>query len=71
MMNNTLIHWLTGTRVFIYNRYGYIALCLNPFGQYWNIWLFSDELGIVYRGTCFHRDMWYCIYALIMTEGRK
>ena len=42
---------------------------LNPWGNYWNIWLFSDELGIIYRGTCFHRDMWYCIHALVMSEG--
>ena len=58
------------TEVVIYNRYGHITLVLNPWGKYWNIWLISDNLGCVYRGTCFHRDMWYCIHALIMTEGR-
>lgn len=70
-MNNALIHWPFGTIVFIYNRYGHIAMRLNPWGNYWNIWLFSDESGIVYRGICFHRDMWYCIHALVMIEGRK
>ena len=69
MKNNSIIEYRT--EVCIYNRYGVICMVLNPWGRYWNIWLISDEMGMLYRGTCFHRDMWYCIFALIMTEGRK